>query len=76
VHRRLGLLSRWVEVLLEVALPVQQRDRDDGDRQVGGGAEGISGEHAESATIGGDGLLEADLHGEVGDAGARRSVRH
>jgi type IV secretion system protein VirB4 len=38
--------------------------------EIGGSAKGITGEDAESAAVGGDCLLEADLHGEVGDDGA------
>ena len=36
VRRALGLLCRCIEVLLEVALPVQQRDADDRHATVGG----------------------------------------
>ena len=63
----LGLLAVGVEVLLEVAAAVHQRDGDDGSAGIGGGAEGVAGQHAEAAGVGGQGLGEGDLHGEVRD---------
>ena len=52
-------LPRGVEVLPEVALPVQQRDADDRHAQVGGRAQRVAGEDAEAAAVGRDRLLEA-----------------
>ena len=63
----LGLLAMGVEVLLEVAAAMHERDGDEGNAGIGGGAEGIAGQHAEAARVGGQGLGEGDLHGEVGD---------
>ncbi len=67
----LGLLTAGVEVLLEVAATVDERDGDEGNAGIGGGAEGIAGQHAEAARVGGQGLRECDLHGEVRDFTAR-----
>ncbi len=72
VHGRLALLPVGVEMLNEVALAVQQRDRDERDAEVGGGPERITCEHSEAATIRGDRLLEAYLHGKVGDGASCR----
>ena len=48
---------------------MQQRDADDGHREVGRRAQRIAGEHAETAAIRGDRLVERDLHREVRDGG-------
>ncbi len=70
----LGLLAGGVEVLLEVAAAMHERDGDQGNAGIGGGAEGVAGQHAEAAGVGGQGLGEGDLHGEVGDL-ARGDVK-
>ena len=76
LHRCFCLVPLAVQVLLEVALPVQQRDGDERDAEVGGRAQRITSEHAEPPAVGGDRLLQADLHGEIGDGGAGRAERH
>src|SRR5258708_11958832 len=63
----LGLLADGVEVLTEVAAAVRERDSNHGGGSVGRGAEGVAGEHAQSAGVGGEGRGEGDLHGEVSD---------
>ena len=63
----LGLLAFGVEVLLEVAAAMGERDGDHGGAGIGRGTEGIAGQHAEAAGVGGQGRGEGDLHGEVGD---------
>ena len=54
-------------MLLEVSLAMQERESDQGDAEVGGGAQGVSGQHAQAARVGGHGRVNGDLHGEVGD---------
>ena len=76
VHGRLGLLPGRVQVLLEVALPVQQRDGDQRHAEVGRRPQRVAGEHAESTAVGGDRLLQADLHREIRDGGSRGGQRH
>ena len=63
----LGLLADVGELLAEVAAAMDERDGDHGGGGVGGGAEGVAGEHAEATGVGGQGRGEGDLHGEVGD---------
>ena len=62
------------EVLAEVAAAMDERDGDHGGGGVGGGAEGVAGEHAQATGVGGQGWGESDLHGEVGD-GAGGKIR-
>ena len=62
-----------IELLAEVAAAMDERDRDHGGGGVGGGAEGVSGEHAQTTGVGGQGWGEGDLHGEVRD-GARGKI--
>jgi hypothetical protein len=76
VHGALALLARGVQVLLEIALPVQQRHGDQRHADVGGRAQRVAGQHAEPTAVGGDRLLEADLHREVRDGGSRGGQRH
>ena len=56
-----------IDLLVEVTLPADEGDRDDGQHEVSRGLDGIAGEDAEAAAVGGDIVLDADLHGEVGD---------
>ena len=72
----LGLIARCVEVLLEVALSVEQRDADDRHAQIGGGAQRVAGENTETAAVCGDRLVEGDLHREVGDRAIGWSRTH
>jgi hypothetical protein len=67
----LALHAVRAELLGEVALAVGEGDGHDREAQVGRGAERVAGEHAEPAAIGGDSLLEADLHREVRDGRER-----
>ena len=60
--------------LTEVSAAMGERDGDHGRAGVGGGAKGVSGEHAETTRVGGKGWRESDLHGEVCD-GASGKVR-
>jgi hypothetical protein len=53
-------------MLDEVALAMQQRDRDEWHAKIGGGTQRIAGEYSKSTAVGGYGLLQADFHGEVG----------
>jgi hypothetical protein len=76
LDRRLALMPMLVEVLLEVPLPVKQRDGDERDAKIRCGAEGIAGEDAEATAVRRDRLLEADLHREVRNSGARDTKRH
>ena len=66
--KRAKMLPGGIQRLREVAVPVHERDGDHGQLEVGRGAKGVARENAESAAVGGDRLLEADLHGEIGDA--------
>jgi hypothetical protein len=56
-------------MLREVAAAVSEGDAHHPHAEIGRGAERIAGEDAEAAAVGGHGLLEADLHREVGDGG-------
>jgi hypothetical protein len=76
LHRRLGLLPGRIEMLDEIALPMQQRHRDHRDAQIGRRPEGVPGEHAEPSAVCGDRLLKADLHGEIRDRRARGREHH
>jgi hypothetical protein len=63
----LGLLALGREVLLKVAATVREGYRNERCAGVGCGAQGVAGQHAEAAGVGGQRLGEGDLHGEVGD---------
>ncbi len=67
-HVGLGLLANGVEMLAEVSAAMDEGDGDHGGGGVGGGAQGIAGEHAQAAGVGGQRGRERDLHGEIGDA--------
>ena len=56
-----------VEVLLEVALPVEEAHADEGQAHVARGLHVVAREDAEAARVDGQGDVEAVLHGEVGD---------
>ena len=56
-----------VEMLLEVSLAVQQREGDQGNAQVGGGAQRVAGQHAQAARVGGHGRIDGNFHREVCD---------
>ena len=49
-------------MLFEIPFSVQQRYCDEGHAEIGRRTQRITGEHAESAAIGGDRLFQADLH--------------
>ena len=66
-HVGLGLLADGVEVLAEVSAAMHQGDGDHGRGGVRGGAQGVAGEHAQAAGVGGQRRGERDFHGEVGD---------
>ena len=51
----------------EVALAVQERHAHHGHAQIGGGTQGIPGQHAQATAVGGHGRVKANLHGEIGD---------
>jgi hypothetical protein len=46
---------------------MSEGDGDDRQVEVGHGTEGVSGEDAEAAGVGGDARVERNLHGKVGD---------
>jgi hypothetical protein len=75
-HRRLGLVALFVDLLLEVALAVEERHADDRGAEIGGRPQGIAGQNTQPATVRGDRLLEADLHREIGDGRFRGSSSH
>ena len=52
-------------MLVEVAFTVDKGHGDEGDLEIGGGADGVAGEDAEASAVGGDGGVEANFHGEV-----------
>ena len=68
----LDLPAGGVDLLLEVALAVEQADADERDVEVGGALEVVAGEDAEAAGVDVDGLVQAELHREVGDHAAVR----
>ena len=68
---RLALMALGIEVLVEVALPVEERHGNHRHVQVRRRAKGVARQHTQPATVRGDLLFEADLHREVGDDGAR-----
>ena len=61
------LLAVAVDGLLEVALPIEQADADEGQVQVGGGLAVVAGEDAEAAGVDRQAFVEAELGAEVGD---------
>jgi hypothetical protein len=69
--RALLLHAALAEPLREVALAVGEGDGHHRQPQVGRRADGVTREHAEAAAVGGETLLEADLHGEVRDGRQR-----
>ena len=65
---RVGVLTTVrVESLSEVALPVDERDADHSQAEVGGTTQQIAGEDAQSTRVRRDVALEGDLHRKVGD---------
>src|SRR5205085_10502003 len=72
----LALITLLVEMLLEVALSMQQRHTNHRDRKISGGAERVAGEHPQAAAIGRDGLVERDLHGEIRDHAIGQNRTH
>ncbi len=71
VEGGVGLLLAAVggQRLAEVARAVEQADPDHGHAEVAGRLEVVAGEHAEAARVLGQDLADAELGGEVGDAG-------
>ena len=72
VEGALLLPAVGVELLVEVALGVQQPDADQRHAEVGGRLEVVAGEHAEAAGVLRQGLGDAELRREVGDRAERR----
>ena len=72
VQRVLALPALGVELLVEVALGVQQPDPDQRHAEVGRGLQVIAGEHAEAARVLRQRLAEAELGGEVRHRPQRR----
>src|SRR5438067_9013813 len=66
-YRLLGLRTGGVEMLLEIALTVEQRDANHRDAEISGGAQCVTRQNTKAATVGGNCLFEADLHREIGD---------
>ncbi len=56
-----------VEALQEVSLAVEEADADERNVEVGGALDVVAGENAEAAGVDGEGFVEAELGGEVGD---------
>jgi hypothetical protein len=56
------------EELAEVAAAVEESDADEGDSEVAGGLEVVTGEDAEATGIDGETLVEPEFSAEVGDA--------
>ena len=68
----LVLPAAGVDALAEVALAVQQPDRDERQRPVGRLLEDVAGERAEPAGVDRERLVDAELRAEVGDRVVRR----
>ena len=64
----LGLATRCVDALAEVAAAVEEPDADERHAQLGGRLQVVSGEHAEPAGVDRQPLVEPELHAEVRDA--------
>ncbi len=61
------LVAVTVDGLREVALPVEQADRDEGQAAVAGRLAVVPGEDAEAAGVDREALVEPELRAEVGD---------
>lgn len=71
-HRVVLLLPALAgEGLAEVAVPVEQADADQGDAQVAGGLEVVTGQDAEPAGVLRQGGGDAEFRREVGDRGGQ-----
>ena len=66
----LRLLAGGVQVLLEVAAAVHQRDRNQRNAGIRSRTQRIAGQHAQTTRVGRQRLGERDLHGEVRDLAA------
>ncbi len=66
----LALPAVVVERLAEVPLGVREADADERQAEVARGLQVVAGEDAEAARVDGQALVQAVLHGEVGDARA------
>ena len=62
------MIAVRVEVLAEVPAAVRERDADDRQREIGRRAQRVASENAQASAVGGQRLLEGDLHREVRDA--------
>jgi hypothetical protein len=51
---------------------IEKRGGNHGKAKVGSGADGVSGEHAQATAVAGHGVLEGNLHREVGDKAFNR----
>ncbi len=71
------LPSVMVQILTEIAFPVQQSDAGQGKAQSGRGLEVIAGQHPESAGKKRQGFMQAEFHGKVrqGFTGFQDQVR-
>ena len=56
-----------VDLLLEVAVPIEETDRDEVQVEVTGGFAMIARENAEAAGVVGDRFMETELSGEIGN---------
>ncbi len=68
------LATLGVDLLAEIAGAGDQSHPHHGQVEVGGRAQGVARQHAQTAAVGGDVVGEPDLHGEVGDPGLRQKV--
>ena len=63
----LALPSVEIEALAEVALAIKQADTDQRNVEIGGAFDVISSQHPEAAGIDGQGFMQAEFSGKIGD---------
>ena len=64
-----------VDLLFEIAVPVEQADRDEIQIEIAGGFAMIAGENPEAAGVIRDRLVKAELGGKIGDRFFDRTAR-
>ena len=71
-----GVLNAFlVDLLFEVAVPVEQSDRDEIQIEIAGGLAMVPGQNAEAARVIRNRFVEAELGGEIGDRFFDRAAR-
>ena len=73
-HVLRDLLAVAVDALIEIALPVQQSDRDERQPEVARGLAVVAGEHAEAARVDREALVQAEFGAEVRDQVVRGEI--